>query len=302
MKNQKMKKTKNEQFLNKINLLLQQKSCKLFVVFYDAKTLIFNTGRKLEEKEISSFKRILKNPYYDAHLIDIYQKEKSNGDIIRENLLKKQLSNSGKLCQKIHGDKIKKNLNSGIGYRKGFSRKGTPCTEENKKFLSESRKGENNPMWGRKYSEEYKENQSNLMKRLILEGKFTPNTNNRLTHFGVEYNGIKFRSSWEVVFYHFNKSFLYENLRIPYFDTKTNKQRIYIVDFVCHETKMVVEIKPKELFKETEICKITALHKWCEERGYKMKIYTHSHIRKLKNQISDYTEFDAQTKTKILSI
>jgi len=131
--------------------------------------------------------------------------------------------------------------------------------------------GENNPIIKYGYGNEAKLKQSNNMKKRILSGQFTPNTNNRLTHFDIEYCGRRYRSSWEVCFHSLFPSYEYETLRIEY--TYNDSNHIYIVDFVDHITKNVVEIKPSSIMKKKIMqIKQSALKDWCSENGY---IYTH---------------------------
>lgn len=104
------------------------------------------------------------------------------------------------------------------------------------------------------------------------------------------------------MFYYFNKEYQYEKLRVPYFDTTTNKKRIYIVDFVNFEEKVAVEIKPLECIKEKEICKLKSLYKWCKENDFTMKILTNKQIKELSKNITDLSEFDESTKIKIVKL
>lgn len=146
-----------------------------------------------------------------------------------------------------------------------------PCSEEKKKKIGIANKGKNNGMYGIKYSEEKKKRQSEYMKKIIQEGKYTPNIYNYRTHIQTVYKNKKFRSSWEAGFYSLNNTLLYEYHRIKYFDTKTKKEKIYISDFSDIESKIIYEIKPTAHVKNTKD-KINAAIKWCNENGYKFII------------------------------
>lgn len=97
-------------------------------------------------------------------------------------------------------------------------------------------------------------NLSNLMKEKILNGTFTPNTQNRYTHHMIDFfwNGEKrkVRSTWELIYWVNHPDLLYENIRIKYFDSKFGKERIYIADFFNKTTNTVVEIKPRKFIDQ----------------------------------------------------
>lgn len=120
------------------------------------------------------------------------------------------------------------------------------------------------------WTPERKDKQSKLLKEKILNGKFTPKQNNRRTWKRIEFDNIKFRQSWELKFYKYQKSIgntvLYEKLRIPYIFN--NKNHIYITDFIDYENKIVYEIKPQQVVDEKTIQKENALIRWCNDNGY----------------------------------
>lgn len=138
---------------------------------------------------------------------------------------------------------------------------------------------------------------SKIMRNRILNGEFTPNSNNTNTHWDASYNGSKYRSSWEAL-YHYNDPFAdYETLRIPY--TFENKEYIYIVDFVNHRTKQAIEVKPKELTKDGKTqSKILALKQWCSDAGYVFVLADQEFLLSLPEP-SNYTLFDENTSYKI---
>lgn len=120
------------------------------------------------------------------------------------------------------------------------------------------------------WTSERKDKQSKLLKEKILRGKFTPKQNNRRTWKRIEFDNIKFRQSWELKFYKYQKSIgnkvLYEKLRIPYVFNGEN--HIYITDFIDYENKIVYEIKPQQVVDEKTIQKENALIRWCNDNGY----------------------------------
>lgn len=96
---------------------------------------------------------------------------------------------------------------------------------------------------------EVHKNQSIWLKNRIKEGKFTPAVTNSWGNTRVIIDEISFRSSWEAYFYLFatyviGDSINFEKLRISYYDPNTEKDRIYIVDFIDYNKKIVYEIKP----------------------------------------------------------
>ena len=177
----------------------------------------------------------------------------------------------GQRCQEIYKDHIRNNLNTGQPWIKGKKNnvdyKRRPLTAEQCDAMSEQRRGAGNPMYGRTHSEESKRKQSLRIKTLIQDGKFTPNSNNRQTHYDVTFNGVKYRSSWEALYHSYNPQAKYEELRISY--THDNEERIYIVDFVDHQKKLVVEVKPREMAKDKVFkAKWERLVDWAKNNGY----------------------------------
>jgi len=206
-------------------------------------------------------------------------------------------------CQKEHKEKIKSNLNTGTPWNKGM--KGSypysyPCSEDAKKRIGDANRGERNGMYGKTHSEEEKQHRSEIMRELILSGKFTPNSNNRNTHWDSFYQNKKYRSSWEALYQYFDTQAEYETIRIPYrFD---NKDCIYIIDFVNHKTKTLVEVKPQELLNDKKTqAKIIAAREWCESNGYSFIVADKAYFT-LKPMPKDLTEFDSQTQDKIKNL
>lgn len=206
-------------------------------------------------------------------------------------------------CQQKHYEKIKSNLNTGNPWNRGL--KGNypyshSCLEETKEKISNANRGEKNGMFGKKHSEEEKQRRSKIMKDRILSGDFTPNSNNRNTHWDSFYRNKKYRSSWEAMYQYFDNEAEYETLRIPYkFD---NKDHIYIIDFVNHKTKTAIEVKPQELVNDKKTqAKFSAAKEWCSDNEYTFllvnKDYFISHLIP-----ADLTEFDIKTQKKIRNL
>lgn len=110
-------------------------------------------------------------------------------------------------------------------------------TPKYKKIFSEKSKISMTPARRKKQSE--------TMKRMIADGTFTPCITNKWTHWSIEVQGKKFRSSFEGIFYTFCKFYKiddikYEKVRIPYTFERENKT--YIVDFSFKN--YLFEIKP----------------------------------------------------------
>lgn len=91
--------------------------------------------------------------------------------------------------------------------------------------------------------------QSATMKQKIMNGDYTPSINNYKNQRPIKIyeNGeIKqVRSLWELIFKINNPDYLYETVRIEYFDKKLNTNRIYITDFYDFKTNTIFEIRPK---------------------------------------------------------
>jgi len=206
-------------------------------------------------------------------------------------------------CQKEHKEKIKLNLNNGTPWNKGM-RGNYPyshsCSEDTKKRIGDANRGEKNRMFGRTYSNEEKQHRSKIMREFILCGKFTPNSNNRNTHWDCFYQDKKYRSSWEALYQYFDNEAEYETLRIPYkFD---NKDYIYIIDFVNHKTKTVVEVKPQELLNDKKTqAKISAAEDWCDNNGYDFVVADKAYFTS-KPMPTDLSEFDTKTQNKIRNL
>jgi len=154
-------------------------------------------------------------------------------------------------------------------------------------------------------SESQKTNQSKVMKAKILSGEFTPKSNNRRTcknnYILITNSGktTKFRSSWEITFVKFLKELIkldfdklgYETLRLPYFCTRSNKNRVYIVDFHIPMYNCVIEIKPTSIFSKDED-KLKSLRVYGEENNVKVFILSEidlaNNFKKVKEYVDHY--------------
>lgn len=135
---------------------------------------------------------------------------------------------------------------------------------------------------------------SKILKAKILDGTFTPNIINSRTNLNALIkldNGEvkKFRSSWEACFWYCNQHLLFEKIRIPYFNTKTNSQSTYIADFFDEQKRIIYEIKPKSNQKNQSE-KFKSAEDYCLKNNYKFiiidenTILSYINIKKFKNE------------------
>lgn len=61
--------------------------------------------------------------------------------------------------------------------------------------------------------------------------------------FESSFDNKRYRSSWEALYQYHNQYAEYETLRIQYL--LDNKNRVYIVDFIDHINKLVIELNLK---------------------------------------------------------
>lgn len=259
--------------------------------------LVLNTERdvRLCKRRVMSGDRIWKENFDRIYSIDKSQRIQAEKECRSLTSIK-----GGVNCQKKHKEKIKLNLNTGIPWNKDM--KGNypyahPCSENTKKRIGDANRGENNGMFGKKRSIEYKQEQGQRIRDLILSGRFTPNSNNRNTHWESFYKNKKYRSSWEALYQYFDREAEYEVLRIPYkFD---NKDYIYIVDFINHKTKTLIEVKPQEFLNDKKTqAKISSAKEWCKTNGYNFIIADKAYFIS-KSIPEDLAEFDNKTQNKI---
>jgi very-short-patch-repair endonuclease len=292
---------RTEKKMTKINARLEEFGQKTRIVFLNSSKLILNSGTCFEHNEAEKFiKRVMNKKIIDW----VKNIDKLLSNEINEKQIKKiSFSVGGKACQKKHRDKIVEfNL---TGWKKGKKRnkpnwaKGL-TKESDPRIAKFSKKGEKNPMYGKKYSDEEKKLKSEKMKEKILNGKFTPKSNNRNTHWESSYLNKKYRSSWEAWYQSLAPAAEYEKLRIKY--KFQNNFHIYIVDFVDHQQKIVAEVKPMELCNSEKFkSKVKALTEWAESNGYTFILVTKEWLKQNTNQIN-YSNFDESTAEKIRKI
>lgn len=142
-------------------------------------------------------------------------------------------------------------------------------------------------------SEAGKENskkQSKLIKSRILSGEFTPNITNSWTNWDAEYDGKKFRSLFESLFYAYtisrDSTLEYERIRIPYIYLDENKT--YIPDFHSPKYRIVFEIKPSSLRdRDKNLVKEKYAIEWCKNNNYTYKIITEDKLKPMLKYIDN---------------
>ena len=113
---------------------------------------------------------------------------------------------------------------------------------------------------------------SEVVKNKIRNGDFKPAATNSWCHSRINLiinnKEVKVRSSWEAIFYLINPNLSYENIIIPYYDSKNGKNRNYIVDFCDFDNRILYEIKP---IKQGINCKDKELAslEWCKTNKYR---------------------------------
>jgi hypothetical protein len=264
--------------------------------------LLLNNGKTLIKNEANKFiKRVMNTKVIDW----VKNTDKLLAGEISENVIKSiSFSIGGRACQEKHANKIRNNMkgrtpwNKGkkglqVGWTKGLTKDTDPRIAK----MAEGKKGDKNPMYGKKYSDSAKEKKSKVMQQMILDGTFTPNSNNRNTHWDSYYKNKKYRSSWEALFQYYYPDALYENLRIEY--TINQRSHIYIVDFIDHDSKIVAEVKPKELCKgDIFFAKMGHLKEWSKNNGYEVVIVDQDWFIN-KSEPNSYEDFDEKTQNRI---
>lgn len=285
--------------LEKINDRLQRYSQSTRVVDLSSISLTLASGLVLENNDANKFiKRVMNNKIIDwVKNID----KLLSGEITEDAIKSISFSVGGRACQAKHGHKIKNQLNTGTPWNKGTKgqRLGTlgPLSIEIKSKISKKNKGEGNGRYGYEYNDQEKKEKSILMQELISTGKFTPKLNNRTTRWESELDGVAYRSSWEALYKYINPDAEYEQLRLFY--TIENVNKVYIVDFIDHNKKIAIEVKPKELcygkkFQE----KMKSLHLWANENNYSVLLVDKDWLLSHNLDI-DYSRFNKKTAEKI---
>jgi hypothetical protein len=291
--------------IKKFNNILKEHNQQLYAEKITTEEILLSNGLSLIfERDIRLCKKRVMNgsKVWKENFDNVYSLNKDQREISEKKCRALTSVNGGKSCQEKHGEKIKSNLNKspwnkGLkgNYPYSFAR-----SAETKLKISKANTGENNGMFGKIMSLTEKEYRSKLMKEKILSGEFTPNSNNRNTHWESFYKGKKYRSSWEALYQHLDNDAEYETLRLKYH--LGNQSHIYIVDFVNHKTKTLIEVKPKELLNDIKTeKKILAAKQWCIENNYKLiiadKAYFLSH-----DMPTNFNNFDINTQNKIKNL
>jgi hypothetical protein len=289
--------------IKKFNRILQDHNQTLYALSITGHQIVLSNGLVLSDKiSISRCKKRIMNGHeiWKKKFDEIYGLDAMISQTA-EKLARSQTSKFGGIvCQERHHDAIKKNLNTGTPWNKGLEGKypySHKHTAETKAKISNANSGKNNGMYGKQMPTDKKNHLSILMKEKIRTGSFTPNSNNRSTHWDSCYQGKKYRSSWECLYQYFDNDAEYETLRIPYFFE--NKEFIYIVDFVNHTTKTIVEVKPKEMLSNKKTAaKIAAAKEWATNNGYNF-VFADKQYLISKGTPEILSNFDSTTQSKI---
>lgn len=265
------------QIKEEINNKLNDNNFNLRVVSYSGSLIELNNGLSLNTRnKCLTFKRHIleNNTAVDLGIIDdLYSTDEDTRQITKSYMKSYIASKAAKSNWDINREKLVSSFKGRSVWNKGMKGvyKNVPMSEEQKRGISVRNSGKNNGMYGKVLSDGEKKHKSECMKQLIVDGKFTPNSNNRNTHWKSSFNEKSFRSSWEALYQCHMPDSQYEKLRIPYeFD---GKKYIYIVDFVDHKNKVVAEVKPSNLLKDRKtIAKLEALNDWSKKNGYSFDI------------------------------
>lgn len=270
-------------------------------------TLRLSNGKELRIDDRRNFLRrvdITKHNYWIERIDRIYNSSPQEAAAAVAEVKSILAAIGGKNVWKKHRESLIRQRTNRVPHNKGKKMseeakehlRQIAADPEVKRKASERRQGNNNPMYGRTHSDEYKEQQSKRMKQLILEGKFTPNSNNRNTHWDSSYRGKSYRSSWEALYQALDPAAEYEQLRIPY--RFQGKEYIYIVDFVNHISRKVVEVKPNELTGDDKTrAKLQAARQWAEEHGYQFLLADQTWLFQQGQPILN--DFDSRTQERI---
>jgi hypothetical protein len=294
--------------IDEINEKLQQHNADIRITYCSKDKVLFDNGLELTNvSDLRKFFRRLKGNSQYLKYFDLIYSENLDDQIRGLKLGKSENCRvGGRNCQKSHKNKIKSNLNNGtpwnkgkVGARAAWNKGLTAHNDKRVQKISNSHKGALNPMYGRKLCENQKNYLSVRMKQNILTGKFTPNVKNSRTSWTASFNGKTFRSSWEALFFAFNKDMHYETVRIPYYYKGT--EYIYIVDFEDEERKILYEIRPssRQLKNDKEHAKFKAASVWAARNGYSFKIIDENWFLTKNPLILKEQSFDSKTWEKI---
>ena len=294
--------------IDKFNKILMEFNQETYATVINGKVILLSNGRTIDDVlEVSRCKKRVMDGHdsWKQRFDRIYGLDENDRKIAEQEARADTSRKGGINVQKRYGNKIRKNLNNGVPWNKGttglqeaWNKGKTKLNTLSLEKLSEDRKGNGNPMFGTIMSKKGKEHLSNIMKEKILIGEFTPNSNNRNTHWDSYYNDKKYRSSWEAVYQYFDIDAEYEKLRIKYIHE--GEEYIYIVDFINHTTKTAIEVKPLELCYNNKktISKISALKEWCSANNYSLLLVDKKYLL-LKGMPKTLSEFDSKTQQRI---
>lgn len=285
-----MPRMNREEMKKKYNNILESSNQNLRIDVWSSEILLNNGMVLTGRSTISQFKNRIKN--WHNHFDLLYSVDSSIREQTLKKLIKDKNRKAGLKTFEIHGKRMVKNLNIGTPWNKGMKNYPykpihTGMTKENSEVarkISKSKSGSLNPNFGKTMSEPTRRKKSLAMRELIASGSFTPNIRNSRTHWQVEYNGQRYRSSWEAAFHYLNPNYEYETIRIDY--SINDRQRIYIVDFVDHQNKILVEIKPSS-HRNNCTEKFSAAKKWCDERHYKFQIISEEYFKTKSDELKD---------------
>lgn len=221
--------------------------------------------KELKDKGLQR-KAALKNIIKYENYTLFRNQSKDKFSFIRNNIITEDMLNTCSVCNKeyIKYDKIvENNVLKTIKY-------GAEYTCSRKCYNDILKQGKFVTLDGRK-------KQSNTIKNKIAKGEFTPCITNSWTKTRIYYNNMKFRSSWELLFYLImtkihNIKLEYEKIRIKYKD-ENNNFRNYIVDFYDETNKTLYEIKPLgELTTKNAKLKIKYAIKYSNENNITFKV------------------------------
>ena len=294
-----MKKTA-QQMIDILNEILKDHNQSTRIANYSSDSITLSTGIILKNTAKQRFVNRIRNSKTDLWVTNIDKLQ--CGDISDQEIRSKLASIGGRAVQEKHGNTINQNLNTGVPWNAGLVNVYTmpPMAKETKDKISIRNSGPGNGMYGVRMSDSGKQFRSDLMKAKILDGSFTPNSNNRNTHWDAVFDGTAYRSSWEALYQYINKFAEYESLRIQY--ELNSKNHVYIVDFVDHHSKQVIEVKPKDLCPGEKFTpKMYSLDEWAKNNRYTVLLVDKKWLQAQVIDI-DYNRFDDKTAKKIKAL
>lgn len=272
------------------------------VTYYSSNSVTLSSGLCLFGNDKTKFCKRLMNGKTNIWASNI---DKLLAGTVTEKEIRSELASiGGKAVQKKHSKTIKLNLNTGTPWNAGTKGQNIgalgPRPQSVKDAIGRANSGPGNGMYGIRMSDSDKQVKSSMMKVKILAGEFTPNSNNRNTHWDSKLDGNAYRSSWEALYQFINQTAEYETLRIEY--KLEGSTKIYIVDFVDHINYQVIEVKPRELCSGEKFkAKIAALQQWANKNNYSLLIADKEWLSRQSIPI-DYNRFDTNTARKIKAL